>query len=232
VRDYMEAYTQAPEDQRNYVRGDAAPVNRNIYGHRYSACVFDEIHCARKSSSSLYHALRALVYLSDARAGMTATPVFTSPGDLWDIGQLLVVPGFVTAFDNLHAEEMRKELNRAQTSSRRERDTGEGSAASTLLRELMRTAAEDDDEDDAPDETILLMESQTASLRERFVKGGRVLRRVPELDIPPHRDVIIRAEPSKYELAKIAKIEEEYAEARKKVRSGSPRARSRSSAER
>jgi hypothetical protein len=156
---------------------------------------------------------------------MSATPIFTSPNDLWTLGKLLAVPGFTTDESDGRSLVMQRELARAHTEWRAYRDSEiseHGADRSTLLRELQFD--DSDHEDSAPEAQNLriVMEKQTVTIRAMFTEARAVICRPCKHDIPPHREVIILAEPSEYEIEKIAALQQAAEDTKQKVRMPCP----------
>jgi hypothetical protein len=206
-----------------YVVSTAANIDgiakRNLFGYRYTAVAYDEIHAARKEGL-LFHATRSLSYLCGVRFGMTATPVFTSPNDLWTLGKLLAVEGFTTSDRGGRAAQMQRELARAQNDLREERSSPDAVGEQpSLLRELLTDDFTGDSASHFEEELCELMRQHTAELRKQMSDVNSVLRRSSQHRIPPHREVLLQAEPTEFELEVIQAVHADVDSTKKKVSS-------------
>ncbi|EIW79437.1 hypothetical protein CONPUDRAFT_73886 [Coniophora puteana RWD-64-598 SS2] len=84
--------------------------NGTVYTRRFLGVAVDELHAARRSTNKTHMAYRALRPLAHGFIGMTATPITTSPVDLWSLGQILDLNGYDDV-DTL--ADMDRELRRA-----------------------------------------------------------------------------------------------------------------------
>lgn len=91
----------------------------SLYALNFAACVHDEIHAARRPSSTAYHALRCLSHNSSMCIGMTATPIITGIDDAWNECRIIRHPRFDGQTNSRDFVAIRTRMNAARASARR-----------------------------------------------------------------------------------------------------------------
>jgi hypothetical protein len=146
----------------------------SLFGRKFSLAVYDEAHLARVKYGRIYHALRMLSGLSHGVVALTATPVITSPTDVWNLGRLLRAEGFRTAADENVADELFRQLGRETRRANREakeRRLEEGEEQTLVLRRAIAKQQETEGEVDSREASPMSQEDDGPARAKGVVIG-------------------------------------------------------------
>ncbi|KAG2063203.1 hypothetical protein BDR04DRAFT_1164116, partial [Suillus decipiens] len=181
-------------DEKRHLKGERFEKLCMWYKRNFASCTLDEAHDFRNLTGGWY-AILEVMKASSLRLISTATPLWTSPKDLCNIGRLLRMPYFVGKSGDEHEELHWKQLRAARRGISKE-DT-ELAASYTIQR--LAGSKDEYDEPESKARVRQVTSSWIANIRSGF--AGRVIRRTVDSlrfdgkkindSLPPYKMMIV-----------------------------------------